>query len=220
MKEHRRELVRLCRVAIDRPRPQLVVAVLVSTWSLGWVVGQVRSHPSPLDVLAAPLEWAAVPTGWLAAVDAWLTGRTAFLAVAGGLLWAMTTPRRQGGAVLGWIAVMLAAESVGYGAVHRALLTLAVFLFVLVVLSVPGRRAFVVDRIALIPGDVLRAAATALALAAVVPLLAPGLLVAALLGPYVTRPPRARVVEVNGRSRNGVVPAGETRPVPVPRSAE
>ncbi|WP_232519725.1 hypothetical protein [Actinosynnema pretiosum] len=192
MKEHRRELVRLCRCAVARPRRQLVAAAVVSVWSLAWVVGQVLHRPSPLDVVASAARWAGVPVGWLEAVADWCGGRTGFLAVVGGLLWAVTTERRQGRALLGWVAVMLAAESVGYGAVRHALLALGGFLLVVVVLSLPGRRAFVVDRVALIPRDVLRAGSTALALAAVVPLVAPGLAVAGLLSPYVTRPPRPR----------------------------
>ncbi|MEJ2857607.1 MULTISPECIES: hypothetical protein [unclassified Saccharothrix] len=216
MKEQRRELVRLCRCAVDRPRWQLGLAVVVSVWSLAWVVGQTGvlgqawaadpagaadpvgaasrqfGAPSPLDVVRAPLAWAGVPVGWLAAVEAWCAGRTGWLAPVGGLLWAMTTTRRQFPALGGWLAVMAAAQSVGYGAVHRALLALAVFLAVVGLASIPGRRAFVVDRIALIPKDVARAAATAVALSAVVPLIAPGLVVAGLLRPYVTRPPRPR----------------------------
>ncbi|XVV05510.1 hypothetical protein ACQPW3_09015 [Actinosynnema sp. CA-248983] len=192
MKEQRRELVRLSRCAVDRPRWQLGLAVVVSVWSLAWVVGQPFGGPSPLDVVRAPFAWAGVPVGWLDAVGAWCAGRTGWLAPVGGLLWAMTTTRRQLPALGGWLAVMAAAESVGYGAVHRALLALGVFLAVLGVASIPGRRAFVVDRIALIPKDVARAAATAVALSAVVPLIAPGLVVAGLLRPYVTRPPRPR----------------------------
>ncbi|RKT53225.1 hypothetical protein [Saccharothrix australiensis] len=203
MKEHRRELVRLSRLAVDRPRWQLVLAALVSAWSLAWVAGQPFGAPGPLDVLARPVAWAGLPTGWLDAASAWCQGRTGWLAVAGGLLWAMTSARQQVSALGGWLAVMCAAESVGYGAVHRALLTFAVFLVVVGLASIPGRRAFVVDRIAIIPKDVARAAATALALSAVVPLIAPGLLITGLLKPYVTRPPRSRSEpkEPPGKSR-------------------
>ncbi|MFI9813706.1 hypothetical protein [Saccharothrix variisporea] len=222
MKEQRRELVRLCRCAVDRSPWHLGLAVVVSVWSLAWVVGQPFGAPSPLDVVAAPVAWAGVPVGWLEAVDAWCAGRTGWLAPVGGLLWAMTTARRQAPALGGWLAVMAAAESVGYGAVHRALLALAVFLAVVGLASIPGRRAFVVDRIALIPRDVGRAAATALALSAVVPLIAPGLVVAGLLRPYVTRPPRPR------SERKEDLPDGIGRalpqqrgpdPVPVPTSS-
>ncbi|MEV0681216.1 hypothetical protein AB0I60_32330 [Actinosynnema sp. NPDC050436] len=192
MKEHRRELERLARVVVDRSPWQLGPALLVSAWALVWVVGQVFGPLGPLDVVRAPLRWAGVPVGWVDAVGAWCAGRTGWLAVVGGLAWAMTTARQQVSAVLGWVCVMCAAESVGYGAVHRALLTFAVFLAVVGVLSIPGRRAFVVDRIAIIPKDVARAAATSVALSAVVPLIAPGVVVAGLLKPYVTRPPRSR----------------------------
>ncbi|MEU4802586.1 hypothetical protein [Actinosynnema sp. NPDC023587] len=192
MKEHRRELVRLARVVVDRSPWQLGFAVAVSLWSLVWVVGQAFGGISPLDVVRGPLAWAGVPVAWLDSVGSWCAGRTGWWAVAGGLLWATTTARQQWSALFGWLAVMFAAESVGYGAVHRALLTFAVFLAVVGLVSIPGRRAFVVDRIALIPKDVARAAATALALSAVVPLIAPGLVIAGLLKPYVTRPPRSR----------------------------
>ncbi|MCE6997791.1 hypothetical protein LZG04_23755 [Saccharothrix sp. S26] len=190
MKEKRRELARLCRIAVDRPRWQLGFAAVVSTWSLAWVVGQPFGAPSPLEVL--PVRWAGLPTGWLDATRAWFDGRTAFLAAAGGLLWAMTSPGRQVSALVGWLAVMAAAEDVGYVAVRWALVALAVFLAVMGLVSLTGRRAFVVDRVAVIPKDVARAGATAVALSAVVPLLAPGLLLARLVGPYVTRPPRRR----------------------------
>ncbi|WP_433269934.1 hypothetical protein ACQPZF_08375 [Actinosynnema sp. CS-041913] len=192
MREHRRELVRLSRIVVDRPPWQLACAALVSAWSLAWVVAQPFGAPSPLDVAGALPAWAGVPTGWLDAAGAWCADRTGWLAVAGGLLWAMTGARQQSTALLGWLAVMCAAESVGYAAVHRALLTFAVFLVVVGLLSIPGRRAFVVDRIAIIPKDVARAAATAVALSAVVPLIAPGLAIAGLLKPYVTKPPRSR----------------------------
>ncbi|MBM7810844.1 hypothetical protein [Saccharothrix algeriensis] len=211
MREHRRELVRLSRVAVDRPPWQLALAVLVSVWSLAWVVGQPFGAPGPLDVVDRALTWAGVPTGWLAHVGAWCAGRTGWLAVVGGLLWAMTRARQQLSALLGWLAVMLAAESVGYGAVHRALLTFAVFAAVLGVVSIPGRRAFVVDRIAIIPKDVGRAAATALALSAVVPLIAPGLVIAGLLKPYVTRPPRSRS---EPKERRGPASSGPALPTP------
>ncbi|CCH28884.1 hypothetical protein BN6_15610 [Saccharothrix espanaensis DSM 44229] len=177
---------------MDRGPWQLGFAVFVSVWSLAWVVGQGFGGLGPLDVVRGPVGWAGVPVGWLDSVGSWCAGRTGWLAVVGGLLWAMTTARQQLSALFGWLSVMFAAESVGYGAVHRALLTFAVFLVVLGLLSIPGRRAFVVDRIAIIPKDVARAAATSVALSAVVPLIAPGLVIAGLLKPYVTRPPRSR----------------------------
>jgi hypothetical protein len=190
VKEKRQELARLCRIAVDRSRWQLGFAVVVSAWSLAWVVGQAFGEPSPLEVL--PVRWAGLPTGWLESTRAWFDGRTGFLAVAGGLLWAMTSPGRQSSALAGWLAVMAAAEDVGYVAVRWALLVLVVFLAVMGLVSLTGRRAFVVDRVAVIPRDVARAGATAVALSAVVPLVAPGLAVVRLVGPYVTRPPRRR----------------------------
>ncbi|MEU4740139.1 hypothetical protein AB0G02_06680 [Actinosynnema sp. NPDC023658] len=205
MKEKRQELARLCRVAVDRPRWQLGFAVVVSVWTLAWVVGQAFGEPSPLEVL--PVRWAGLPTGWLDSTRGWFDGRTGFLAVAGGLLWAMTSPGRQASASFGWLAVMAAAEDVGYVAVRWALLVFAVFLVVMGLVSLTGRRAFVVDRLAVIPRDVARAAATAVALSAVVPLVAPGLALARLVGPYVTRPPRRRVGEPIVRPASAERPA-------------
>ncbi|WP_367131105.1 hypothetical protein [Saccharothrix sp. HUAS TT1] len=221
MREKRQELVRLCRVAVDRPRWQLGFAVVVSVWSLAWVVGQAFGGPSPLEVL--PVRWAGLPTDWLDATRGWFDGRTGFLAVVGGLLWAMTSARRQASALVGWLAVMAAAEDVGYVAVRWALLSLAVFLVVMGLVSITGRRAFVVDRIAVIPRDVARAGATAVALSAVVPLVAPGLALARLVGPYVTRPPRRRagtpIVRAASTERRPVAdtPGELAKPVPAQR---
>ncbi|MFD1147224.1 hypothetical protein [Saccharothrix hoggarensis] len=220
VREKRQELARLCRVAVDRSRWQLGIAAVVSAWSLAWVVGQAFGGPSPLDVL--PVRWAGLPTGWLDAVGRWCDGRTGFLAVSGGLLWAMTTARRQGSALLGWLAVMAAAEDVGYVAVRWALVALAVFLAVMGLVSLTGRRAFVVDRIAVIPKDVARAGATAVALSAVVPLVAPGLALTRLVGPYVTRPPRRRAGApiVRAASAERPRPAGTPGELPEPVPAQ
>ncbi|XVS65951.1 hypothetical protein ACQPYE_07825 [Actinosynnema sp. CA-299493] len=221
MREKRRELAGLCRVAVDRSRWQLGFAAVVSAWSLAWVVGQAFGAPSPLEVL--PVRWAGLPTGWLDATRGWFDGRTGFLAVAGGLLWAMTSASRQASASVGWLAVMAAAEDVGYVAVRWALLSLAVFLVVMGLVSITGRRAFVVDRVAVIPRDVARAGATAVALSAVVPLVAPGLVLARLVGPYVTRPPRRRpgtpIVRAASaeRPRTGGTPGELPEPVPAQR---
>ncbi|WP_447006288.1 hypothetical protein ACRAKI_07340 [Saccharothrix isguenensis] len=223
MREKRRELARLCRVVVDRPRWELAFAVVVSAWSLVWVGSQVFGGPSPLEVL--PVRWAGLPTGWLDATGAWFAGRTGFLAVAGGLLWAMTSARRQASALFGWLAVMAAAQDVGYVAVRWALLTFVVHLAVMGLVSITGRRAFVVDRIAVIPRDVAQAGATAAALSAVVPLLAPGLALARLVAPYVTRPPRPRagapIVRVPSAERVHPVgtPGEVLKPVPAQRGS-
>ncbi len=210
-------MARLCRIAVDRSRWQLAFAFVVSAWALAWVVGQPFGAPDPLDVL--PARWAGLSTGWLDAASAWAAGRTGFLAVAAGLLWAMTRPGGQVTAPLGWLAVMAAAEDVGYVAVRWALLTLLAFLAVMGLASLTGRRAFVVDRVAVIPGDVARAGATAVALSAVVPLLAPGLLLARLVGPYLTRPPRpAPAPIVRPRSPERPPPAEGVDPVPAQRA--
>ena len=223
MKEKRRELARLCRIAVDRPKWQLGIAVVVSAWSLAWVAAQPFGAPSPLEVL--PVRWAGLPTEWLDATRAWFDGRTGFLAGVGGLLWAMTSPARQVSALVGWLAVMAAAEDVGYVAVRWALLALAVFLAVMGLVSLTGRRAFVVDRVAVIPRDVARAGATAVALSAVVPLVAPGLVLVRLVGPYVTRPPRRRPgTPIVGAASTERPPAGGTpgelpKPVPAQRGS-
>lgn len=172
-----------------------MLAVVVSSWALASILGQVGGSPtSPLGVLRAPVDWAGIPVGWLDAVRGWITGRQdvlAGLAVVAGLLWAVTTERAQLPALAGWLAVLVAIEAVGYPtAVRGALGTLVVFVGVLAVLALPGRRGMVVDRIALLPKDVLRTGATAVALSAVVPLIAPGLVLVGLLRPYATRPPR------------------------------
>jgi len=195
MRERRRELARLCRCAITRPRWHLALAVLVSAWALASVVGQVGGAPtSPLGVLRVPVDWAGIPVAWLDAVRDWIAARrdlVAGLAVVAGLLWAVTTERAQLPALVGWLAVLVAVEAVGYpNAVRAALATTAIFVGVLALLALPGRRRMVVDRIALLPRHVLRTGATALALSAVVPLIAPGLLLACLVRPYTTRPPR------------------------------
>jgi hypothetical protein len=207
MQGRRRELARLWQVAVRRPRWQLWAAAAVSLWTLGWIVGQADHASSPLDVLRAAFGWADVPTGWLDATADWLRADRrrpllAVLAVAGGLLWSSTTERNQLPALLGWLAVMVAAEGIGYAAaVDRALITFAAFVGLLLVLAVPGRHAFVLRRIVLMPRDVLHAGVTAAALSAVVPLLAPGFVVVRLCRPYVTRPPRPA-------GNNGLPPAG------------
>jgi hypothetical protein len=88
----------------------------------------------------------------------------------------------------------MAAEGIGYHpAVFRAVFAMAGFIALLWLISLPGKVSFMTNRIVLIPKDVLRAGVTAAAMAAMVPLLAPGLIVVRLLRPYVTRPPRAPV---------------------------
>ncbi|KAA2264315.1 hypothetical protein F0L68_07800 [Solihabitans fulvus] len=197
MDAKRREVARLCRAAVDRPRWQLVFGVLVSAWALAWILAQLRHQQhSPLGVLRGAVSWAGIPAGWLDDSTDWLRdprrhGLWAWLAIAAGLLWAGTSERAQLPALLGWLAVLTAGEGIGYAAaVHRAALTMLVFVAALVVLSVLRRRHLVLRRTVLIPRDVLRAGVTAAALTAVVPLLAPGLALAGLVRPYVTRPPR------------------------------
>jgi len=184
----RAEIVRLARCVVRRPRWQLVVAVLVSAWTLAWVLGQLARTPlTPLGVLA----WTGIP---LDAASVWVQEREGvlvWLATLGGLSWAATTEQGQLPALAGWFAVLVAGEAAGYEqAVQRAMLSMAVFLVVLAVVSLTGRRAFVVDRVAVMPKDVMRAGVTAAVLTAVVPLIAPGLALTRLIRPYVTKPPR------------------------------
>jgi hypothetical protein len=184
----RAEIVRLARCVVRRPRWQLVLAVLLSAWTLAWVLGQLAETPlTPLGVVA----WTGIP---LDAASIWAQEREsvlAWLATLGGLSWAATTEQGQLPALAGWFAVLIAGEAAGYEhAVQRAMLSMVVFLIILAVVSLSGRRAFVVDRVAVMPGDVMRAGITAAVLTAVVPLIAPGLALTRLVRPYVTKPPR------------------------------
>lgn len=184
----RAEIARLARCVVRRPRWQLVLAVVLSVWTLAWVLGQLADTPlTPLGVLA----WTGVP---LDSASVWAQERAgvlAWLATLGGLSWAATTEQGQLPALVGWFAVLIAGEAAGYQhAVQRAMLSMVVFLTVLAAVSLTGRRAFVVDRVAVMPKDVMRAAVTAAVLTAVVPLIAPGLALVRLIRPYVTKPPR------------------------------
>jgi hypothetical protein len=181
----------------DRSRGQLVLAVVVSIWTLAWVIGQGVAPPtSPLDVPRSVMSWAGIPTGWLDDASAWARDPSrgfvfSALAIAGGLLWAAGTERAQLPSVLGWLAVMVAAEGIGYHpAVIRGVLAMVGFILLLTLLSLPGKVSAMVSRIVLVPRDVVRAGATAAAMAAMVPLLVPGLVITRLVRPYVTRPPR------------------------------
>jgi hypothetical protein len=184
----RAEIVRLARCVVRRPRWQLVLAVVLSAWTLAWVLGQLAERPlTPLGVLA----WTGIP---LDAASVWVQERESvlvWLATLGGLSWAATTEQGQLPALAGWFAVLVAGEAAGYEhAVQRAMLSMAVFLVILAAVSLGGRRAFVVDRVAVMPKDVMRAGITAAVLTAVVPLIAPGLALTRLVRPYVTKPPR------------------------------
>jgi hypothetical protein len=200
MRTLRRELARIWACVTDRSRGQLILAAVVSIWTLAWVIGQAVAPPmSPLDVPRSLMSWAGIPAGWLDGVSAWARDPSrglvfGALAIAGGLLWAAGTERAQLPAVLGWLAVLVAAEGIGYHpAVLRGVLAMVGFILVLVLLSLPGKVSVMVSRIVLIPKDVVRAGATAAAMAAMVPLLVLGLVIIRLVRPYVTRPPRVPV---------------------------
>lgn len=197
MRTLRRELARIWACVTERPRWQLVLAFVVSVWTFAWVIGQAVAPPmAPSDVPRAVAEWAGIPTGWLDGVTQWARDPDrqwgfGALAVTGGLLWAATTERLQLPALVGWLAMLVAAEGIGYHpAIFRGVIAMVAVIAVLGVLALPGKVNVMINRVVLIPRDVLRAGATAAALAAMVPLLAPGLAVVRLLRPYVTRPPR------------------------------
>ncbi|MET0135131.1 MAG: hypothetical protein ABW215_16240 [Kibdelosporangium sp.] len=204
MRTLRRELARIWACVTGRSRWQLVLACVVSAWTLAWVIGQAVAPPmAPLDVPRALAEWAGVPTGWLDSASGWASDparRWGFgaLAIAGGLMWAATTERAQLPAVLGWLAVLVAAQGIGYHpAIFRALIAMLVLVAVLTLISLPGKVSVMMNRVVLIPRDVVRAGATAAAMSAMVPLLAPGLAVVRLLRPYVTRPPQVPAPRVH-----------------------
>jgi len=166
-------------------------------WTVAWVVAQAHpSRPSPLDIVGGVAAWAGVPTGWLDAAGEWFDDATRHgvlvaVAIAAGLLWAASTERAQRPAVSGWLALLAAAEGIGYQpAVYLAVATMVLFVLALALIALPARARFPADRVTLIPKDVVRAGVTAAALAAMIPVLAPGLVVVRLLRPYVTRPPR------------------------------
>src|SRR5699024_11122487 len=127
---------------------------------------------------------------WVDALStAWGAG-AAGLPLLAGLLWAATTEGRQLPALLGWIAVMLGAERVGYQpAFLLALGTLIGFVGLLWLLALGGS-GFVDRRAKLVASDVLRAGVAGAALSAMVPLLVPLQLGAWLALAYLTSPPR------------------------------
>lgn len=194
MPTHRHQLVRLCRVALDRPGWQQVLAFAVSAWALAWMFGQFaeqHAEPGALTVLGELSARAGVlGSGWADRVaHAWADSGAA-PAVLSGLLWAATTERGQLPAVLGWVGVMLSSEQIGYQpAVLIALASLLVFVAVLWLAALTGS-GFVDRAPALLPRDVLRAGTTAAALSAVVPLFAPLLFITRIARPYLTVGPR------------------------------
>ncbi|MEY8039726.1 hypothetical protein [Saccharopolyspora cebuensis] len=191
--QQRGELVRLCRAALDRPRWQQVLAFVVSLWALAWIVAQFvvpERDTTALAVLGEFADRTGLAGEWVQRLAASWYDTGAGLAAFGGLLWAATTERGQGPALLGWLAVMLSAERLGYQpAILVALATLVGFVALLWVASLtsagmPDRRS------GLRPRDVLRAGVTAAALTAVVPLFAPLLVLCRLVRPYLTKAPR------------------------------
>ncbi|NHD18541.1 hypothetical protein G9447_14970 [Actinopolyspora sp. BKK1] len=194
MRGHWWEVLRLCRVAGRRPYWQHAAAFVVSVWTLWWIGGQFlvpETAPSALDIWTSLLERAGLPdVSWSdRIVRSWGQAGSA-LAVFGGLFWAATTERGQTPALIGWVAVMLASQHLGYqSAVVTALLTMVGFVLVLWAASLVNGR-FVDKYPRLLPADVFRAGVTAATLSAVVPLYAPAIVVFRLFRPYFTRAPR------------------------------
>ncbi|MBE9374617.1 hypothetical protein IQ251_09170 [Saccharopolyspora sp. HNM0983] len=194
MPTHRHQLVRLCRVALDRPGWQQLLACAVSVWALAWMAGQLPDRPGEPGALTVLGELAAraglAGTGWADRIALAWADSGAGPAVFSGLLWAATTERGQLPALLGWVGVMLSSEQLGYRpAVLIALGSMLAFITVLWLAALTGS-GFVDRAPALLPRDVLRAGATAAALSAVVPLFAPLLFVTRVARPYVTVGPR------------------------------
>ncbi|MEB3367862.1 hypothetical protein [Saccharopolyspora mangrovi] len=188
-----RGLRRLVLVALDRPRWQQVVACCVSLWALAWIVGQFvapEHGPSALGVLGElAARFGLTGGGWAQRVAETWQHSGGGLAIFGGLLWAATTERGQLPALLGWVAVMLGAERLGYRPAMLVAVASMVGFVVLLWITAQISRRFL-ERTTLFPSDVVRAGVTAAALAAVVPLYAPMLFLSRLGSPYLTKGPR------------------------------
>lgn len=213
---HRDAVIRLCRTVLDQPRWHRVLAFLVSAWTFAWIGGQFIAPQGDTALVVLRRFGARVglePVPWAAraaqAMQAPEQQHFAYLlALIGGLSWAATTERAQMPALFGWLAVMLAAEGLGYRpAVVTALGALVGFIAVLWLVSLVGGGRLVDRRPALLRRDVLRAGITAAVLSAIVPLIAPGVLIARLCRPYLTWPPRRRApAETGGRGLGDEVP--------------
>ncbi|MBB5152907.1 hypothetical protein [Saccharopolyspora phatthalungensis] len=195
VRAQRGELARLYRAALNRPRWQQVLAFGVSLWTLAWIMGQFltpQDGPTALGVLGQLAARLGLTGGsWAERLtETWQNSGGGF-ALLGGLLWAATTERGQLPALLGWVAVMLGSERLGYQpAVLLAVVTLVGFVFVLWLAAALTNCRFVDRRTTLLPRDVVRAGVTAAALSAVVPLFAPAFFLTRLGNPYVTKAPR------------------------------
>ncbi|MDI2031670.1 hypothetical protein QFW96_23785 [Saccharopolyspora sp. TS4A08] len=180
-------------VALDRPRWQQLVACCVSLWALAWIAGQFvdpDDAPSALGVLGdLAARFGMTGGGWAERVTETWQHSGGGLALFGGLLWAATTERGQLPALLGWVAVMLGAERLGYRPAMLAALAGMVGFVLLLWITAQLSRRFL-DGTTLYPNDVVRAGVTAAALAAVVPLYAPMLFLTRLGNPYLTKGPR------------------------------
>ncbi|WP_229679959.1 hypothetical protein [Saccharopolyspora thermophila] len=199
MQAQQRELARLYRVALDRPRWQQVLAFAVSLWTLAWIAGQFLGPddaPTALGVLGELAARLGLTGGsWSQRlVETWQTSGGGF-ALLGGLLWAATTERGQLPALLGWVAVMLGSERLGYQpAILLAVATMVGFVVVLWLAALTSNR-FVDRRTTLLPRDVVRAGVTAAALSAVVPLYSLAFFLTCLGRPYLTKAPRLLPLE-------------------------
>ena len=206
-----RELAGLLRSVASRPRWQLIAAMIISTWTLAWILSQIAAETTPLGVIRNLLRWVGASTpDWLDKATDWCRHpmRRGFLmamALLVGPVWAATTERSQLPALLGWLMVMAAGEGLGYRpAVHRAVLALAVFITVLFVWALPNRRRMVDRQMLLLPKDVLRAGTTAAALSAIIPILTPVVILVRILQPYLTQPPERTQWRSSDRTRRSV----------------
>ena len=183
----------------------------MSLWALAWIVGQflAPAHgPSALGVLGELAARVGITGGgWTQRVTETWQHSGGGLAIFGGLLWSATTERGQLPALLGWVAVMLGAERLGYRpAMLVAVGSMVGFVVLLWITAQISRR--LLERTTLLPGDVLRAGVTAAALSAVVPLFAPALFLTRLGNPYLTKGPRP--IPAQRRDESGVADRDRT----------
>lgn len=189
-----KEVLRLCRVAGQRPPWSQAAAFVVSVWTVWWIGGQFVSSgaaPSAIEVLGNLAGRIGVAeSSWGERVAGAWEHAGPVLAALGGLMWAATSEREQTTALLGWVAVMLGSEQIGYQpSVVIAVGVLVGFVVVLFGCSlIVERAARATPR--MLPRDVVRAGVVAATLSAVVPLFAPGFFAFRLVRPYLTRPPR------------------------------
>lgn len=191
---------RLWAAVRELPWWQRLAAVAVSLWWLLWVTdrfGPRAANRTPLGVLHWLVAWAGFrPPTELDVVIDWLHDprHHGFLAVAAwvaGVCWAAASERTIVPSVLGWTVVLTASEGLGYdAAAARAGGGFALLVAVLLLLSLPLRRATVIRRARLLPMDVLLGAGKAAGLCVLVVGFAVIRAVSLICAPYLTVPPR------------------------------